>query len=227
MSRSRGAAWLLAGCLVGAFVVSACTKRTDERVRSVWGGSSETPGGRPTWTRREGEGDGEDTEQVPLRFGWDRLDEILDGAIVEAGLGTDHEVMARLAKRWCEVDPEARQTEQGPVLVCFPSPAVQIEGHTFSLELGGTGVIGLVASELSAEDSMKLAAATRDHTEERWCTGTWTNVSPKASSPPSTPPFELYTCPVEGSSAVLAVARFPSKLPAETWQVSLAVIDAS
>lgn len=216
------------GLVVAVVVMSlavACTKRTDERIRKAWGGGAKAAGAGAG----NGEGLGDDpegdTEAAPIRVGWDRLDEILDGAVAEASLGTDDEVMARLAERWCEVQPEPRPSDEGPVLVCLPDPPVQIDGHAFSLELGGEGVIGLVAAELSAAESSALADEALRRTE-RWCTRPWNDVSPRPTEPPPAPTAKLHSCPVEGS-AFLVVARFLSNAQAGRWQVSVAVIDAS
>lgn len=204
----------------------ACAKRTDERVREAWGGSSKAVGAGAAADEDTGDGPNGETEGAPVRVGWDRLEEILDGALAEASLGTDDEVMARLAERWCEVQPEPQATHDGPVRVCLPDPPVQIDGHAFSLELGGEGVIGLVATELSREESSTLADEALRRTE-RWCTRPWNDVSPRPTEPsPPTAMARLHTCPVEGS-ALLVVARFVSPAGADRWQVSVAVIDAS
>jgi hypothetical protein len=210
-------------CLAAAL---ACAKRTDERVREAWGGGNKAAGAGAAIGADTGDGPDGETEAVLVRVGWDRLDEILDGALVEAGLGTDEEVMARLAERWCEVRPEPQHTDDGPVRVCLPDPPVQIDGHAFSLELGGEGVIGLVAAELSPEESSALADEALRRTE-RWCTRPWNDVSPRPTEPsPPAAMARLHTCPVEGS-ALLVVARFVSPTGADRWQVSVAVIDAS
>jgi hypothetical protein len=204
----------------------ACAKRTDERVREAWGGSNKAVGAGAAADEDTGDGPYGETEGAPIRVGWDRLDEILDVALAEASLGTDDEVMARLAERWCEVQPEPQATNDGPVRVCLPDPPVQIDGHAFSLELGGEGVIGLVATELSPEESSTLADEALRRTE-RWCTRPWNDVSPRPTEPsPPAATARLHTCPVEGS-ALLVVARFVSPAGADRWQVSVAVIDAS
>ena len=205
----------------------ACAKRTDERVRAAWDGSSQAPGaakGTRAGGRRDRAGE---TEAEPILVGWELLDRILDGAVAEAALGTDAEAFARLADRWCDTTPEPQRSDEGPVLVCFPDPPVQIGGHRFSLELGGEGVIGLGAAELSTDISTSLvneALAQLDH----WCTRPWTDVTPRPTEPQAPPSTaaELHSCPVEGS-ALLVVARFTSDAEAEQWRVSVAVIDAS
>ncbi|MEM7159622.1 MAG: hypothetical protein AAF799_42675 [Myxococcota bacterium] len=220
LSRTR---WL-AG--LGVVVLVACASKTDERVRQAWGGASENPDdvvGGPTRDREVNE-DG--TPRTPTLYGWDRVDEILDVAIAEVSLGTDDEVLARLAKRWCNVEPVAKDVEKNLVWVCIPKPQVLIEGHSFTLELSGEGVIGLVAAELSADESTRLAAEARERTE-RWCAQTWTpspRPSPEQAPLAETAP-QIDTCVVEGS-ALLSVARY---LEGEgpSWRVSMAVIDAS
>lgn len=217
--------WTITAALALAIGLG-CAKRTDERVREAWGGGSKAAGAGAAAEEDTGDGPDGETEAAPVRVGWDRLDEILDGALAEASLGTDDEVMARLAERWCEVRPEPQPTGEGPVLVCLPSPPVQIDGHAFSLELGGEGVIGLVATELSPEESSALADEALRRTE-RWCTRPWNDVSPRPTEPsPPAAMARLHTCPVEGS-ALLVVARFVSPTGAGRWQVSVAVIDAS
>lgn len=217
---------MVPGVAVVAALAMGCTKLTDARVREAWGGGSKGVGAGAAGPADPGDGPEGETEEVPVRVGWDRLDEILDGALAEANLGTDGEVMARLAERWCDVQPEPRTTAEGPVLVCLPDPPVQIDGHAFTLELGGEGVIGLVASELSPEESSALADEALRRTE-RWCTRPWNDVSPRPTEPsPPAATARLHTCPVEGS-ALLVVARFVSPSGAGRWQVSVAVIDAS
>lgn len=235
-SSTRG--WVVVA--MAASLALACAKRTDERVRAAWGNGSKTPGAGPGSGVDPGDEPGGDSEGEPVRVGWDRLDEIVDGAVAEASLGTDDEVMARLAERWCEVTPEPVPTDDGPVLVCIPHPPVQIDGHAFSLELGGEGVIGLVATELSLEDSSALANEAL-HRTERWCTSPWTDATsrpitePMSPSPTARPTARaaagptdasLYTCPVEGS-ALLVVGRLVSSEETGTWQVSVTVLDAS
>lgn len=217
--RVRG--WVLTA--LATSLAWGCAKRTDERVRKAWGSASKAPGNEPGDRGGPGDRPSGDGEAPPVRVGWDRLDEIVDGALAEASLGTDDEVMARLAKRWCNVEPEPVRTPDGPVLVCAPNPPVQIDGHAFTLELGGEGVIGLVATELSLDDSSTLADEALRRTE-RWCTRPWTDATPRPTA--DAPPAQLFTCPVEGS-ALLVVARFVPKGAAGTWQVSVTVIDAS
>ncbi|MCH9680726.1 MAG: hypothetical protein K0V04_04760 [Deltaproteobacteria bacterium] len=211
--------------VVIAVVATACAGRTDQRVREVWGGSSQAPGREGPQRPGGRESGGEGVVDAPVLHGWARLDEVLDGAFSEAAVGTDDEAMARLAQRWCAVEPVPRNTDEGRVLVCAPDPPLQIDGHGFSLELGGAGVIGLVSQELSEAESTRLAEQALRQTE-RWCTHPWTDVSPP--SPPTTdaPAAQLHICPVEGS-ALLTVGRFVSSVESELWQLSVAVIDAS
>lgn len=221
-SPRRGLAPAGAACLLLA-LGPACTRLTDQRVRQAWGGAGKTAGAGTAGPVVPGDGPRGEDGPAPVRVGWDRVDEILDGALAEANLGTDDEVMARLAERWCRVQPEAKQSDEGPVLVCIPNPPVQVDGHAFTLELGGEGVIGLVAAELSAEESSALADEALRRTE-RWCTRPWNDVSDTEPSPAAA--TRLHTCPTEGS-ALVVVARFVSPAGSNRWQVSVAVIDAS
>ncbi|MCX4244360.1 hypothetical protein [Paraliomyxa miuraensis] len=205
----------------------SCAKRTDERVRKAWGNASKAPAEGPSDRGGPDDAQGGDTEAQPIRVGWERLEEILDTALSETAVGTDDETMARLAERWCQVQPVPRDTADGPVLVCIPNPPVQIDGHAFTLELGGEGVIGLVATELSLADGSALAEEAVRKTEH-WCTRPWTDATPRptADQPPPPTADRLFTCPVEGS-ALLVVARFVTDEATGLWQVSVAVIDAS
>lgn len=224
MRSSASCSWVPIAMALGLGL--SCAKRTDERVRRAWGNASKAPAAGPDDRVGPDEDPDGDTEEEPVRVGWERLDEILDGALAEAILGTDDEMMARLADRWCQVQPVPQDTKDGPVLVCVPNPPVQIDGHAFTLELGGEGVIGLVSTDLSPEDSSALADEALRRTE-RWCTRPWTDLNPRpADATLSAPADQLYTCPVEGS-ALLVVARFVSDEETGNWQVSVAVIDAS
>lgn len=211
---------------------SACARRTDERVRDAWGGSTRAPDAAGPGRGDVREGGGAEPGEAPIRVGWERMDEILDRALTEAALGTDAELFAQLAGRWCNTEPEPKRTDDGPLLVCMPDPPVLINGSTFSLELGGAGVIGLVASDLTAEDSSTLVQEALGH-HSRWCSTEFRDVSPPPSPSDSKPPAddaELHLCPVEGS-ALLVVGRFrPTDrdgAQSSLWQVSVAVIDAS
>ena len=211
---------------LGVVLLVACASRTDERVRKAWGDASENPDDAAGGPARENEVNADGTPDRPKLFGWDRVNEILDGAIAEVRLGTDNEILARLAKSWCTVEPNPQNVEKNPVWVCKPNPPVQIDGHSFTLELSGEGVIGLVAADLSLDESARLAAEAKKQTD-RWCADQWTSSpkpSPEQPKPAPTDP-RIETCVVEGS-ALLSVARY---LQGEgpTWQVSVAVIDAS
>lgn len=207
---------------VGLGLGSGCSRRVDERVRDAWGGSTRAPTVDAQGPSEGADGGLEVEGEAPVRVGWDRAEEILDVALMEAALGTDDEVMARLADRWCLTEPSPLLRADGIVRVCMPDPPVQIDGHAFGLELGGEGVIGLVAKGLSAEESSRLADEARRRTE-RWCTQTWTSHPADPTSP--TDDARLFTCAVEGS-ALLAVGQFFVDQE-ERWQVSVSVIDAS
>lgn len=213
----------LVAIAMAAVLMGACTKRIDDKVRDAWGGSTKAPtanGGADAIL--EGNGEVQDEGEAPVREGWDRAEEILDIALQEAAVGTDDEVMARLADRWCATEPTPKTLDDEVVRVCLPNPPVQIDGLTFGLELGGGGVIGLVARGLTAEESSRLAKEARRRTE-RWCTQTWTSHPADPTSPSED--ARLYTCAVEGS-ALLAVGSFFVG-EGDQWQVSVTVIDAS
>jgi hypothetical protein len=68
-------------------------------------------------------------------------------------------VLARVARRACKVDPEPLPSDDGWVRVCDPIPPVRIERHDLVLEVAEVGSIGLVATELSQEESEALVEA--------------------------------------------------------------------
>ena len=214
--------WRGCGGVVMATVLAlGCTRRVDEQVRDAWGGATRPPSAGSEQAAGDGEGAGGQEGEARSRVGWDRVDEILDGAFAEASVGTDDEVMARLADRWCASEPSPLSRADGIVRVCRPDPPVEIDGQSFSLELGGEGVIGLVARGLSAEESSRLSEEARRRTD-RWCTQQWT---PPLDSPRPPDAPRLHTCVVEGS-ALLTVGNFFVG-EEDQWQVSVVVIDAS
>jgi len=96
------------------------------------------------------------------------------------------------------------------------------------------GSLGFPASLLDAAHDPSWDPLIRAETDEalrrteRWCTRPWTQANPRPATETSPEPSaaQLHMCPVEGS-ALLVVGRFVSSEAAGTWQVSVAVIDAS
>lgn len=217
-------AWPAAVLVAGLALSLGCAQRTDAQVRKAWGGSSTVPEAGNGPARANDATDNDDDEgSAPIRVGWERLDELVDAAIVETSHGADEAVLARLARQWCRVEPVPEGSGDDRRRVCVPDPPMQIEGHAFDLEMGGEGVIGLVAHDLSEGESAGLAAAALLRTA-RWCNRDWDSVTPPSQPKDATAP-KLHTCAV-GGSALLSVGRFLSE-DGVNWTLSVAVIDAS
>ena len=125
--------------------------------------------------------------------------------------------VAALTDRWCSTDPTPQDTPHGPVVVCFPEPPIVAGGQSFTLEMGGSGMVGLVASSLGGSESKKLAATIRNKASA-WCSGSFKTVRSRQNAHE-----DLYTCALDAGTT-LAVARLPRDLEADLWQVSLAVL---
>lgn len=132
--------------------------------------------------------------------------------------GADPEAIAQLADLWCAEEATPMQGRHGEVRVCVPAPPVSVAGHAFTLELGGLGVIGLVASDLSGAQSTKLLQQALEQ-GPRWCAGSWTPVPVRDENAHE----EFHTCPTRGGPT-LAAGRFPKDLRGDLWQVSVSVI---
>lgn len=140
-------------------------------------------------------------------------------AIDVLAVSPDDEILARLASHWCDVDPKAQTTPHGSVRVCYPQPAIVVDGHALVLEMGGPGVIGLVARELSDPESRALSRRARRATSGLCA-------EPFAPVPPREDPDvreEFHTCPAR-EGPVITVGRYPVRSGADVWQVSVAVL---
>lgn len=194
-------------------LAGACHRQSDASVRDAYQRASE---------QRTGEGAGAgtldpadpdlDTEGV----GWPRVTAMLALAARELASG-DSERVAALSERWCASDPTPQDTAYGPVVVCFPEPPLVAGGQGFTLELGGSGMVGLVASSLSGPESRKLRETLQKQAPS-WCTGPLRTVVSRQS-----PHDELLTCPME-DGATLTIARLTRDLEADLWQVSLSLL---
>jgi hypothetical protein len=196
----------LAMCMVVFAIASlpGCAKRTDEAMRRAWeksAGRGTEPGG-PGDAAAPGEDD--DAKSGRVAFGWARVDEVLVTAVELLHTGPDDSMLARLAERWCAVEPVPQTTDHGPVFVCHPSPPVTVEGHSLVLELGAPGIIGLVARDLTEAQSLALTERARKATGHR-CTGPWAQ-APGVTARDGTLREEFHTCATL-YGPVLAVGR--------------------
>lgn len=215
-----------------ACALPACAHRTDEAMRRAW----EKSAGRGTRqagseTDPEAVNENGNGSRTSVAHGWARVDELLGGAIELLAIGPDETRVARLAERWCTIEPVPEMTAHGPVHLCHPSPPVSVEGHTLVLEMGGPGVIGLVARDLTELQSHALMERART-AATHLCTGPW-EPAPVVTARDGALREEFHTCSARGGP-MLTVGRYRVRGEADddnrmerggnVWQVSVAVL---
>ena len=217
---------LVAALLLAASLGSGCSKQAIESSRHAFEGAgkdeTDTPGEGAEGSSTPGRATPELSDELT---GWARIGSMVDEAVRILVGGAGEEQVAQLAQRWCDVEPEAKQTPHGPVRVCFPDPPVSAGGEVFTLELSTGGVIGLVASELSGPKSEALFREALDRGQQ-WCEGSWAELSNDADQAEHDAHGDLRTCTVE-KGPMLVIGRFPTEPDADLWQVSVAVLRAS
>ena len=209
-----------------ALATAGCARRTDAATRRAWqkaGGGPTDPSDGATADGEGGDanGNGDGTKRPPA-FGWDRVGQLLDDGLEVMALSPDDEAFNELAAQWCDVEPEARDSPDGPVYVCFPTPPLRVDEARFSLELGGAGVIGLVVRDVSAAEATKIETKARELAAKR-CQGPWRDAGEQADAHGGS---RFTTCPA-GGGPILAVGRFALDAAADRWQVSVAIVGAS
>lgn len=209
--------------LLGAWLFgpAACAHRIDAQSRAAFEKSSGRSSGDEANERvRSSEsGDpGGDPDALPAKAGWERLNELVGESTSILEASPSPATVARLAQTWCDVEPEATQTDHGEVRACFPNPPLVVDGHRFTLELGAIGVIGLVATDLSERESRALTSRALSRTREV-CIDSFTTGSSQREVE-----HEVHTCATAGGS-LLAIGRLP--VSRELWQVSIAVVGAN
>lgn len=222
--RGGGALWGLA--LLSMLATPGCTRRSDAETRRAWEKSvQQAESGRPGAGGPGNGGPGAGPGSTPA-YGWARVREVIEDAVEIMAFSPDAKTFARLAQKWCTIEPEPLRTEHGVVRVCNPSPPVRVDRHRFTLELGAIGVIGLVVVDLSDAEARQLAGRARTETQ-RWCSSDFRSRAPTFAAPEGTPrraETEVHTCTVEGGST-LAVARLPQD--DGTWVISISVLAAT
>ncbi|MBL4684220.1 MAG: hypothetical protein JKY37_06505 [Nannocystaceae bacterium] len=196
--------------------LGGCAKRTDARARQAFDGAR-GHGASERGPRSEvvaGAGGGVFERE---KVGWERVAQMPGTAVSTMRASPNEGELAALATRWCSVQPEPRQTPDGPVRVCNPDPPLIVSGTAFSLELGGDGVIGLVATGLSSSDAKRVASEAR-LAAKRFCIEPWVRGVVVDIADPS-----FHTCAAEGGP-LLAVSRFPRRPGSDRWLVSVAVL---
>lgn len=213
--RLTPSAWHLALALMSTSFELGCRGRTDDRARAAFQ-QGRRAAGTPTRGRRAR---ARAAKAKAAADPWHAFNDLVRQAIdLMAG---DHDALAfdALARTWCAVAPEARQTDQGPVFLCYPDPPLELGDVAFTLELSPVGVVGLQSAEMSDRDSRTLAEQARQATATQ-CATPWRPVEP-ASSPHHADEFHI--CPVDGGST-LAIGRRRIDDTQERWRVSLAVL---
>jgi hypothetical protein len=216
---------------------TGCARRTDEAMRRAWeqsAGAGTRPGAAAD---PSAEGDDDESAAPRIKFGWERVDEVLTSAVDLLHIGPDDPTLARLAERWGAVEPVPQETTHGPVFVCHPHPPVSVDGHRMVLELGAPGVIGLVARDLTEVQSLTLTEQARK-AAGRLCAEAWTP-APAVTARDGTLREEFHTCAtLDGPMLTVGRSRArrdPSgrvrdgddnrmERRGNVWQVSVAVL---
>ena len=242
----RAASFALA---MAVAVGSGCARRTDQRTRDAFNaarGGGQAGDGEKVVKSSGGGGGTFDRDKI----GWERVAELVEEAVGIMRSSPNDDRFAELAARWCKIEPEPRNTVDGVVRVCNPEPPVVANGAPFSLEMGGEGVIGLVASDLTRADSERIALDARE-AAGRFCVEPFESSSPTfervnapddeeasptrrsprgrgaSSAGPSRPPprtlEEFHVCAVAGGP-LLAITRFPRTPGSPRWMVAVTVL---
>jgi len=198
-----------------ALLAGGCSRTTDADVQSAFeqaqrGGASSTPTRSRGRNRRSPRVDEADDPWAPVR------DKLAQSIAVFADVADAAEIEA-LAERWCEVRPDPTETEDGPTYLCYPKPPLRVSGRAFTLELSGSGVIGLQTDELDGDESRTFADRAREATT-RFCAAPWTASRQEEPGPRAQ---EFHTCPADGGTT-LAVGRY--RVGGDRWRVSLSVL---
>jgi hypothetical protein len=156
--------------VIAALGSIGCSKRIDAANRAAWNDAlSEKSASDET-----GDVETEDPRRAAANVpqGWTRLETVVRDAIRVLAVSTDPDSIARLASKWCDVQPEARDSPFGAVWLCFPEPPILAGEQSLSLELADTGVIGFVANDLDRSRSETLSRAARQATQHL-CAEPW------------------------------------------------------
>lgn len=205
--------------LVLALLAGGCSRTTDAEVQAAFeqaqrGGASSTPTRARGRNRRAARNTDTDDPWAPVQ------DKLAQSIAMFADLA-DASAIEALAERWCEVRPEPSETEDGPAYVCYPKPPLRVSGRSFTLELSGSGVIGLQTDELDGAESRTFAERARE-AATRFCAAPWTANRPDEPGPRVQ---EFHTCPSDGG-VTLAVGRYRVGA-GDRWRVSLSVLGST
>ncbi len=205
------------GIPAASLVAVACASHPDATARRTYAAGVATERGPQGRAGADRSDDGLDLTAE----GWRRVAAIFDRARPALAAGQPGRVEA-LVDRWCAVRPTAQPTETGPAYVCVPEPPLVLDGRTFTFEIAPArgGLVSLVSPALPGEEAARIAASARA-LARRLCGGTLARVEAAADAH-----SEIDRCAL-GDGTVLVVARLARDLPADLWQVSIALLGAT
>jgi hypothetical protein len=197
-------------------VCSACTGAT-EKSRAAWDKAVSGHDGASKGSGGGGGGRGT-TRGNGLRDNWQALAQFTTDASEMLSGGSTTVSVPRLAKQLCSEVPEALEQDPPPeAVVCAPKSPFAALGHEFELELGRDSTIGLVARELSDQDSGELVRQVMQRLRGI-CREPWASAA-RADNALA----DFHRCPT-ATGAEVVVGRFPINLAAGQWHFSLAVL---
>lgn len=194
----------------------ACTSAT-EKSRRAWDKAVTGRDGPSKGAGGSGGGRGSTRGDGP-RDNWQALAQFTTDASEALSGGSTTVSVPRLAKQMCGEVPEALSEDPPPDAVrCAPKSPFAALGHEFELELGRDSTIGLVAQDLSDQDSGELVRQIMQRLRGI-CREPWASAS-RADNALA----DFHRCPT-ATGAEVVVGRFPTNLAAGQWHFSLAVL---
>ncbi len=197
--------------------LTACAGRETQAARDAWERATNTSKANQADANKQGRGD---RNNANTNAGtWDRLVNFASETADMLALGVSTAPLEMLVERLCAEKPdEAEFPEDAATVRCAPKPALEPLGHKLTLELSNRGLVGMVAVDLSDQDSALLLAEALKQVG-RSCARGWAKVPSQADNAHE----EFHTC-LTASGSLLALGRFPSDAAISRWQFSLAVL---
>lgn len=207
---------LAALALAVGLVATACARKAEEAARSAWDSAVRGQGAGKGDGGPGGSGAGDDPQRDAEEW------TAVTGVVADIGEtfapGVSTVDVEALAERLCGRPPDRRE-EGGEILyTCEPEPRLIVLNESLEYEISTSGVVGIVAPDLTAADSQELLQAAKAQLGGA-CRRPWTAVDASAENAHD----EFYTCP-QTNGSTLAVGRLPRDLVAGQWQFSLAVL---
>lgn len=207
---------LAALTLAVGLVVAACAKKAEEAARSAWDAAVRGPGAGDGDGESNGPGGGDDPQRDAEE--WTAVTAVVDdiGEAFAPGVATVD--LEALAERLCGRPPDRREEGGEMVFTCEPDPRLLVMNESLEYEISTSGVVGIVAPDLTQAESQELLQAAKQRLSAG-CRRPWATVDASAENAHD----EFYTC-VHDNGSTLAVGRLPRDLVAGQWQFSLAVL---